>query len=255
MVRSAAPTLGLLLLALAGAFGLGGPARAQDLIADLSRHHVDITAGFTGTNLLLFGAVDDRGDIVVTVTGPAHPVTVRRKARVAGVWVNTKSVEFQNAPNFYAVASSRPLAEIAPPEVLARQRIGAENLVLRAADRHRRESAEEIAAFRASLIRRMQARGLYTTVAGDVTVISGKLFRTEVHFPANMATGAYTAVVYLVRDGRVVQAQTTPLLVEKVGVGAAIYDFAHRQSATYGLASILFAVAAGWLAAAIFRKV
>mgnify|MGYP000094274973 FL=1 len=236
-------------------FLAGEKVNAQDLIADLSSHRVDITTGFTGADLLLFGSVDDDGDIVITVSGPRESITVRRKQRVAGIWMNTRSVEFKSAPNFYTVASNRPLEKIAAPEVLARQQIGADNLRLLAARGEQSVPPEDEATFRKALIRRKQVQGLYASEPGRVTVIAGKLFRTQVHFPANLATGTYTAVVYLIRDGRVVHAQTTPLLVEKVGIGAEVYDFAHKSSATYGLAAILIAVAAGWLAAAVFRKV
>ena len=44
------------------------------------------------------------------------------------------------------------------------------------------------------------------------------------------------------------------LTARKAGVGADIFEFAHRQSAAYGMAAIIIAVAAGWLAAAVFRK-
>ena len=70
-----------------------------------------------------------------------------------------------------------------------------------------------------------------------------------------MPTGAYTVSVFLIRDGDVVSAQTTPLTVSKVGFSAEIFEFAVRQSTLYGISAIIFAVAAGWLAGAIFRKV
>ena len=248
--------LGLLLLAIAAlSYQATGKANAQDLIADLSSHRVDITTGFTGADLLLFGSVDDDGDIVVTVSGPRESITVRRKERVAGIWMNTRSMQFNAAPNFYAVAASRPLEEIAALEVLQRQQIGADHLRLRATSRGEKLLPEDENTFRTALVRRKQAQGLYASEPGQVTLIAGKLFRTQVHFPANLATGTYTAVVYLIRGGRVVHAQTTPLLVEKVGVGAEVYTFAHERSAIYGLVAILIAVAAGWLAAAVFRKV
>jgi len=245
----------LLLVAIALSYEAADKANAQDLIADLSSHRVDITTGFTGADLLLFGSVDDEGDIVVTVSGPRESVTVRRKERVAGIWMNTRSMQFKSAPNFYTVAASRPLDEIAAPEVLERQQIGASHLRLRATADGEKLLPEDEKTFRSALVRRKQAQGLYASKPGQVTIIANKLFRTQVHFPANLATGTYTAVVYLIRGGRVVNAQTTPLLVEKVGVGAEVYAFAHERSAVYGLAAILIAVAAGWLAAAIFRKV
>jgi len=170
-------------------------------------------------------------------------------------WQFWRSVLFDNAPNFYAFATSRPLDEIARPEVLARQQIGADHLRLRPAANSDKLLPQDEATFRSALVRRKQVQGLYASAPGQVTVIAGQLFRTQVHFPATLATGPYTAVVYLIRGGRIVHAQTTPLLVEKVGIGAEVYTFAHRQSAIYGLAAILIAVAAGWLAAAVFRKV
>ena len=56
------------------------------------------------------------------------------------------------------------------------------------------------------------------------------------------------------RGGQVIGAQTTPMFVNKVGVGADIYEFAHDRAAIYGLLAVLVAVLAGWAAGAIFRR-
>jgi hypothetical protein len=52
----------------------------------------------------------------------------------------------------------------------------------------------------------------------------------------------------------VIGAQTTPMFVNKVGVGADIYEFAHDRAAIYGLLAVLVAVLAGWAAGAVFRR-
>jgi uncharacterized protein (TIGR02186 family) len=245
----------LLLFVMALVAAASGSARGQALVADLSSHHVAITTGFTGAEVLLFGAVDGKGDIVVVITGPPENLVVRNKERIAGIWMNATTVEFEGVPNFYAVASSRPLSEIATPDVRENQQIGAENIATKAAPRERGRPAEELARFREALIRNKQKDGLFSIEPEDVTIISDRLFRTQIHFPSNMATGNYTAVVYLFREGNAVQAVSTPILVEKVGVGADVYNFAHQQSALYGIAAIIIAVFAGWLGGVIFRKV
>lgn len=227
----------------------------QDLIADLSDHEVAITTGFTGAELLLFGAIEGEGDLLVVVTGPRLPMTVRRKDRVAGIWMNTRSMTFDNAPTFYAVAATGPLAEMASADFRERQEIGLENLSLRPAERARGTTPEDVAAFREGLIRNMVRDGVYAAESGRIQVLSGRLFQTRVSFPANVATGIYNVSVYYLRDGGAVQAQTTPLRVSKIGLGAYAFQFAHAQSAAYGAFAILVAVLAGWLAAAIFRKV
>ena len=67
---------------------------AQDgLIADMSDHLIAITTGFTGADVLLFGAVDEDSSIVVTIRGPEQNILVRRKSRVAGVWINDKEID------------------------------------------------------------------------------------------------------------------------------------------------------------------
>jgi uncharacterized protein (TIGR02186 family) len=245
----------LLLFVMALVSTTGTTARAQALVADLSSHHVAITTGFTGADVLLFGAVDGAGDIVVVITGPPENVAVRNKQRIAGIWVNANTVEFEGVPNFYAVASSRPLDEITTPDIRETQQIGAVNIATRVASRDRNRPAEELTEFREALIRNKQKSGLFSTTPEEVRIIADRLFRTKIHFPSNMATGNYTAVVYLFREGSAVQAVSTPILVEKVGLGAEVYNFAHQQSALYGLAAIVIAVFSGWLGSVIFRKV
>lgn len=231
-----------------------GTARAQqELVADLSDHLVAITTGFTGADVLLFGAVEGDGEIVITVAGPRKDVTVRRKARVAGVWANVESMTFANTPAFYAVAATRPLEEVAPSDIRERQEIGLDNLNLRALGDDL--DSETVDSFRAGLVRNKIAANLFLGDVVPVTVLSDRLFRTRIKLPANVATGTYTVSVYYIRDGSPVHAQTTPLVVSKTGIGADVFLFAHTNAAAYGIIAIVIAVAAGWLAAWIGRKV
>ncbi|NQW09502.1 MAG: TIGR02186 family protein [Alphaproteobacteria bacterium] len=246
----------LTFLAVLGILGATSSARAQqELVADLSDHLVAITTGFTGADVLLFGAIEGEGEIVVVVTGPRDRVTVRRKDRVIGVWANVDSMTFENVPAFYAVATTKPLGEVAPEDVRARQEIGVENINMRPVGVDAAVPPSQIDTFRSALIRNKTRQRLYGAEVQPITVLSDRLFRSRVHFPTNVTTGIYTVSVYYIRDGSPVHAQTTPLQISKVGIGADVFLFAHTNSAAYGLIAIAIAVAAGWLAAAIFRKV
>ena len=108
--------------------------------------------------------------------------------------------------------------------------------------------------FRRALLRKIR-QGLYPERVGRVAFLGNRLFRTDVKFPANVPTGTYTVTAYMIRGGKVLSAQSTPLQVSKVGIGAQIFDFAHQQSVLYGLLAIALALFSGWLAGAIFRKV
>jgi uncharacterized protein (TIGR02186 family) len=249
MTRRAAIAILLAILALAG---VAGAVRAQALIADLSSHLIAITTGFTGTDVLLFGAVEEAGDVVVVVRGPVGDAAVRRKDRIAGVWVNAERLDFRDVPSYYAVAASRPLSDIGTPALLARHGIGLDFLRLTPAEDVSEARAQP---FRSALVRIKQSDNLFSAEVGRVTFLGQRLFRTSVAFPANVPVGSYLVEVLLVRDGEVVSAQTTPLIISKVGFGADLFDFAHNQAALHGLVAILVALMAGWAAHLIFRRI
>jgi uncharacterized protein (TIGR02186 family) len=222
------------------------------LIADLSNHLVAITTGFTGAQILLFGAVEGVGDVVVTVRGPVRDETVRRKVRVGGIWMNGPEVVFQGVPEYYAVFGSKPPQEFVTPELAELHQIGSDNLALRTTSQR---EPEEIDAFRDALIRAKEREGLYIHDAGRLTFLGARLFRANLVFPGNVPTGPYTIEVLLVRNGVVVSAQTTPLYISQAGISAEVHEFAHRQALFYGLICIVLAVATGWIAGAVFRRV
>jgi uncharacterized protein (TIGR02186 family) len=159
---------------------------------------------------------------------------------------------FAEVPSYYAIASSRPLEDIASESVLARNEMGVERLKLKLP---RAKASPNLAQkWRQALIRNKQRDNLYSTGVEKVVFLDERLFRADVTFPDNVPTGVYEVTVYLIKDRKVESAQTTPLTVEKSGVQAEIFYFAHEQSALYGIVAILVALMAGWLAHVAFRK-
>lgn len=225
-------------------------ARAEGLVADLTSHLIAITTGFTGASVVLFGATDGRGDVVVAVRGPEREMTVRRKSRVAGIWVNTQQLTFANVPSFYAVAASRPVADILSPAAAAFYHLGIAHLKLVAATP---APSVVVDAFRTALERTQQEAGLFVERMGKVDFLGDQLFRTTITFPSNVPTGTYLVEVFLVRDKDIVSGQTTPLVVSKVGVDASVFEFSTRQPGFYGAIAVLTAVVAGWLASLPLR--
>ncbi|MFO1038031.1 MAG: TIGR02186 family protein [Geminicoccaceae bacterium] len=228
-------------------------ARAATFVADLSDHIIAITTAFSGADVLLFGAVDSPGDVVVLIKGDARDTEVRRKAPVGPIWINTRSVTFRDVPEFYAVAATRPLNEIAPPAELARYQIGPENLRLEPVGGTTIDGATA-AQFRQALIRRKQQQGMFPKEPGLITFLGDTLFRTRIAFPANVPPGFYSVEVLKFEDGAVTAAQTTSLQVGKTGLEADLYGFALHQPMLYGIASIVLAVGAGWVASVAFGR-
>jgi uncharacterized protein (TIGR02186 family) len=219
-------------------------------MADLSSDLIAITTGFTGTNLVLFGATDGPGDIIIVVRGPKQDIVVRRKSHVAGMWVNTRRLTFAGVPSYYALFSNRPLDEIVSPVTQKLEHLGLDNLRL---DTVQPRSPEEIASFRSALFDAQRRRGLYAAADGKVRFLDQRLFRADIPFPADVSIGTYFVDVYLVRDHIVVAGLQRPFQVQQVGVDAAVNEFAARQALLYGIIAVLGAGLAGWLATLPFR--
>lgn len=229
-------------------------ARASTLVADLSLDEVAITTDFNGENLLLFGAVsaEQKSDIVVIFKGPPISVASRKKENVSGIWMNRQTVLWANAPSFYHVFSNRALDEVLTEAQQEALTVGVHHLELRTPDVSLNKA--EAKNWRAALIRNMTARGLWQVNDEEVSIIRGALFRAPVTLPANIVPGEYEVRILHVRNDQLIAEDTTYISVAKKGVGAMIYDFAHDYSIFYGLFAVCFAVFAGWLAAAAFRK-
>jgi uncharacterized protein (TIGR02186 family) len=243
--------------ALALMLALTAPAAAEEVVAAMDQDRVSISTSFDGSEILIFGAVrreapppeaDGPLAVIVTVSGPSEPVTVRRKARRFGIWVNVDAVEVDAAPSFYAVASSAPLAEALSQTEDLRQRISTPR-ALRAVD----GGAARAQPFLDALIRVRRADGAYARLEEAVDLRAGTLFSTTIALPSNLTEGNYVTRVFLTRGGAVVDRFETELFVQKVGLERFIYNLAHERPLIYGLLSLAIAIAAGWGASAAFR--
>lgn len=237
------------------AFGAGTAAIAQPLVVDLSRPRVSITSAFRGADVLVFGAIDGPGDVVVTITGASTRQVVLRKERVFGLWVNAGRQAFDDVPSFYAVAASRPLDQILPPGGLPGMSITLDERLetVHAVDARRRRPID-LTDFRLGLIAAKQREGLFPTTVRPITVVGGRLFRVEMRFPSRLPVGDYEVRAYVFRNGQAVSAVSRPLVVSKAGFSARISEWSREFAPIYGVVAIALALAIGWLANAVARR-
>lgn len=248
----------------------GGFASTPVISAALTDTTVKVSSDFSGARIVLYGAVFDTAarpsDVVVIVRGPEQPIRLTRKQRVFGLWLNSRPVVFRGAPGFYRAASNRPLHQIANYSALRRLGAGVDHLTINAPAEQRVETrygvrdvvVSELGAdyyvWRRAVVRLKQATGLYDEDGRGVRFVDRGLFRAEIDLPSGAPTGVYRAEILLFQDGRPISRRTRTLTVEKVGIERALYVWAHDRPWSYGLASMAFALAAGWAASAAFRR-
>ncbi|HEY5238509.1 MAG TPA: TIGR02186 family protein [Rhizomicrobium sp.] len=233
------------------------PAQAEDLVSGLSQDQIQITSNYTGTDIVVFGAIENAGntpgpqDVIVVVRGPDTTMVVRAKKHVAGIWVNANRVLLNGMPSYYFLASTRPIAAIAPTTTLQGYGLGLENLQPSSTNTKTPQIAEP---YLQALIRHELITGLYDEDSDGVEFLSPSLFRARVPVPASVPRGEYNAQVFLLRGGTVVSAQSTPLFVDQTGLERRLYNLAHEQPLLYGLSAVAMAMVLGWLSSVIFRR-
>ena len=254
--------LALLLLLVSLLFAPAVHAQGRDpiLVVGASQADIVLRQGFTGTELLLYGALlDPRGrraeegyDIVVVLKGPTEPITLREKEQLAGIWVNAASTDYRSVPSFYAMASSSPVSEIVDPRTAAIYEFGLDYIQLSPTGAI---DPEEQARFSSGLVDLRQRQGLYNQLDGAVTLEEGVLYSVRLPIPSNVRPGEYTAETFAVLRGRVIASNSRKLVVHKEGVELVIANQAENNSFLYGLFAISLSLLMGWAAGRLFAIV
>ncbi|MEC7762933.1 MAG: TIGR02186 family protein [Pseudomonadota bacterium] len=234
------------------------PARAQQeqIVAGLSQNRVAIDTTFVGSEILVFGAVkrdrpapDSELGVVIVIEGPTETVTVRRKERRFGIWINTEEVHASNVPSFYAVATSAAFDDVVNEEANTRRLVSIDEAIW-ILDR---PDIADTQAFADAVIRIREEADLYTLKEDTIKLDEATLFSTAVQLPSNLVEGLYTARIYLTRGGFIVSDHISYVSVQKVGLERWLYNLAHDQPVWYGLLSLAIAIAAGYGASTAFR--
>ncbi len=249
------------LLSLFALIFLSVPAAAQEeVVAGLSQNRVSIDATFVGSEILIFGAVkrespaptDEPLEVVVVVEGPREPVTIRKKDRRFGIWVNTDALDVASAPSFYAISTSSTVDDSISILDDLRHLVSVKRSIAISDTPFTNVDPTD---FIDALIRIREKDGTYRILENNVTVREDTLFDTRIALPSNLIEGEYRTRILLTRGGFVAASYETVIDVRKVGLERWLFNLAHRQPLLYGLLSLLIAIAAGWGASSFFRVI
>jgi uncharacterized protein (TIGR02186 family) len=235
----------------------------ENVEADVSTHTVAVTSTFSGTEIVVFGSVANSRqpsaesgyyDVVVLIDGAAVPTVVRVKDNVAGLWVNTQPVRFDNLPVYSAIASTRPIEEISEPAVRVASGIGYARARMLPVKGTSRMTPEQIDAYKSAVLRLKQRDGLYVRSDYGVAFIGQSLFRASVRLPANIPVGPLEVRVILFQDGRLLSVRAATVMLEREGLERLIYDFAHEHPVYYGSLAVLLAATIGLFASTLLQR-
>lgn len=230
------------------------------LVPDVSQRQINIQSGFTGAEMLLFGAIiyprgvapEGQIDVAVVLRGPTRPITLREKQKIAGIWINADSSDFRSVPAYYAIASSRPLDKIVDSKTAAIYELGLDKLQLSPSGE---VDAKEQRRFVNGLVDLNRRNGLFRQNSGTVEITDQVLYRARLNIPSSVPVGTYTAETLLIRNGRVIVADdNVQVRIRKTGFEQLVSILAQDYSLFYGAMAVLVSLLLGWLAGLIFQR-
>lgn len=230
------------------------------LVPAVSQSRIEVRQDFTGTELLLYGAIlDPQGrratepyDIVVVLKGPTEAMLVREKQKRLGIWVNADSTAFRSAPSFFAVASSRPIGQIVDERTAAIYELGLDFMQLSPTGLI---EPEEQARFSTGLVELRRQQGLYKEDGRGVTISQDVLYQARIAVPSNVITGRYTAETFAIQRGRVIASAIAEVEVSKEGFEKLVADRSQDSGLLYGISVVALALLTGWAAGRLFALV
>lgn len=232
---------------------------------------VSISVTFSGANVFLYGSAPaGTARIVSVMEGPiGSEVRLLKKGRVALFWLGVRQYRLGGLPSLYLVNGScqqcnrvsdcphgngdeswnailAPLGHPAGRDALrARAHIDGLSGALQNGE------AREVVDGYWELQSR---RGLFAVAGNRVRLGASGAYHHTFPLSSHAPDGRYRVVTYFLSDSALLDATENEVLVRKTGIVASLSRLAERRPAVYGSVTVLIAIAAGWIAGALFRR-
>jgi hypothetical protein len=203
---------------------------ALPIMAATSDRHISIDTQFDGRYLWVFGARNDPGDVVVVIRGPKKHYMIRKKERIAGLWIH------------------KPLSNMLHHHLLKRLALNEDAIPLLT------PLPEQLTHFAQALWEAKKANQLYIQEPKPFQFIGNILFKVGIALPSHISEGIYTVEIYLMNNEQLSASHITSLYVEKVGFDAWVSHMSYQYPFFYGVVAILIALMMGYVVNSLFNR-
>jgi uncharacterized protein (TIGR02186 family) len=210
-------------------------------------------ATYSGTKLLVSGAIAEDAEAFVRITGELKDMKLKKKGRALGLlWMNLGSVEIRQAPSVFLLCPSKALQ--ANQDSWRRLGLGFEGLKKRV---DVTPASEDKDALFEEFVRLKESMGLYAmyekAMAYGSTSGSTKPFTATVKIPSDMPQGLFKIEAFAIRDGAVLATGAKDLKVAEVGLPAMMSSMAFHHATLYGILAVMVAILAGLITGVVFK--
>jgi uncharacterized protein (TIGR02186 family) len=253
----------LMVFVLAGA-GLGYAQTSsedrQKVVTAASKNIIEIGLSYQGDQIHFFGVSPVRDcDLIVRLTAEkSEEVKLSMKGRVGPFWMAVKQYEVTNAPFMYKIHSTKPIDQIAPPEIAQELDLGYQAVQKRMKLHLARGDAapEDANLVFKGLVKIKEEANLYNIIADPkrLEVTEGRLFKHYFRFPPAATEGTYLVESYAFKDKQLVGYGRDFIQIKKVGLEYWLTDISQNYPLIFGIMAVVIALGVGLLVGMIFKK-
>jgi hypothetical protein len=246
-------------------------ASTQGASSFIESRRVNVSLAFSGQQVFLYGQAPQGTVRVVSVMeGPSgSPVRLLQKGRVALFWLGVRQYRLGGVPGLYLVDANCPVCN-RPSDCQHPVDEASWNKILAPLDRAAGRSALQQKAALECLSGPLAPGELETVIDGywdlqsqrGLFAVNGRAIRlnpTGAYYhtfalPSQSPDGRYLITTYFLSADALLAVEHNELFVRKAGLIATLSRLAERRAALYGVITVLIALAAGWIAGALFRR-
>lgn len=232
------------IICLAVCLTLTGVSARSETSLRLGASDADIVINVAASerSLLLFGAAEAGGDIVLRILGPPRPLTVIRREQFYGrLWINSQSDIYHDAPSFIRIASTAPLENLLDEKEKIASGLALDKIM--AAPQSHGDAIRQ----------RYQEKELWFCCDALALRADG-LFSYALALPADAPVGTYRAEAMLVKNGRVAASARAEFAARYGGLNAVLERLSRGSGLLYGVLAVLMALLMGFASAILFRR-
>jgi uncharacterized protein (TIGR02186 family) len=216
---------------------------------------IRIGSFFSGGKVTVRAVVPYGDQIAFRIVGPREDLTLMRKGRVGGLWMNVQQIHFQNLPKVYLLWTSDKLASMEAGGTKAMKL----NYLSILSGTLETKNQEEEPLFLNELIKLKEADRLYHVSEGTVRIRSlekGVWDRADavLELPPKIYPGSYVLELLAFKEGNGRLLHSSALEVKLVGFPALISGLALRKGLLYGILAVLIATVSGLLIGIVFSS-
>jgi uncharacterized protein (TIGR02186 family) len=217
---------------------------------------ISIGSFFSGEKVTVRAVIPAGAKVALRLLGPRENLTLMRKGRVSGLWMNVEQIHFRNLPKVYLLWTSDKLAALESPSDLGDLPLNYEAFLTGSLDEKKQPEESLLVS---ELIKLKEADHLYQKTEDAIRIrpLGGGMWEqvdAVLNLPSKIYPGSYNLELITIKDGKKTLLHTSTLEVKLTGFPELVSNLALQKGLLYGILAVLIATVSGLLIGIVFTS-